>query len=112
MIDVGRHQTSSCDKGFKMMGTRDRSGQTKAQLVSELESLRAQVVELERKETDRKRVNRELEDEIAERQLRGRKIGRIWRFPRSAVEDFIQEPRAVSTAGPADGGGSSCPIVE
>lgn len=86
MIDVGRHQTSACDKGFKMMGTRDRSGQTKAQLVSELESLRAQVVELERKETDRKRVNRELEDEIAERHH----VEKELRRSKNELADFLE----------------------
>lgn len=35
-----------------------------------------------------------------------RKIVRIWRLPRSAVEDFIQERRSVSTGSSADEGGS------
>ncbi len=59
------------------------------------------------------RVSRDTVYAIAARgELPGRKVGRIWRFPRDAIEAFIRERPTAPTSGSASGGGNSCPMVE
>ena len=42
----------------------------------------------------------------------GLRVGRIWRFPQDAIENFIRVRSAAPTSGSASGGGNSCPTVE